>query len=75
MRPVINFGEYSAYSTVDCFRAIRLLLNRFKIPTAFFYNLKYGFFIDPNTEIITITGKGIKNDAHPDGYEPTKADI
>lgn len=60
MRPVVCIGENKAFETYDGCKSIRLFLNKFKLPASFFINRKYLFFVDPNIEMTTIIGKGIK---------------
>lgn len=71
MRPVVCIGENKAFETVDSFKSLRLFLNKFKMPASFFINWKYLFFVDPNLEITTIVGKGIKKENADPNYEPT----
>lgn len=60
IRPVLCIGENKAFETFDRLKSFRLLLSRFKLPASFFINKKYLFIVDPNIEVTTIVGKGIK---------------
>lgn len=60
MRPVVCIGENKAFETFDGLKSFRLLMNKFKLPASFFINKKYLFLVDPNIEVTTIFGKGIK---------------
>ena len=60
MRPVVCIGENKAFETFDGLKSFRLFMNKFKLPASFFINRKYFFLIDPNIEVTTIFGKGIK---------------
>jgi hypothetical protein len=71
IRPVLNFGENKAFETLDLLSSIKLFLNKFKLPTVFFLNKTYLFFIDPNIEITTVIGKGIKREEAEHYIEPT----
>ncbi len=62
MRPVLCIGENKAFETFDYLKSIRLFLSKFKLPALFFFNRKFLCFIDPNIEMTTIFGKGIKNE-------------
>ena len=71
MRPVVCIGENKAFKTFDGLKSFRLFLNKFKLPGSFFINRKYLFLVDPNIEITTIYGKGIKGENTDPNYEPT----
>lgn len=61
VHPVYSFGECDSYVTMPHFQKLRLALNRYKIPTVFFWGATFmPLFPRTDIEVYTVIGEGIK---------------
>ena len=71
--PVYTFNENKLFIVWNYFEKIRLWLNKFKIPTFFFFgNLFFPILPRTDVELITVVGKPIE---FPLISKPTKDDV
>lgn len=73
--PILYLNEHRAFWTFDYFTNFRLMLNRLKIPTVLFWNMKSLLFLPSDMEYISIIGKKVNYRFLKDGELPTKAEI
>lgn len=57
--PTLVFNEHKQFATFDHFLWLRLQINKLKFPAVVFFS-KWLLFLNPNFEMITVVGKGIK---------------
>lgn len=65
-------NEHRAFWTFDYFIKFRLFLNKFKIPTVFFWNWKTLMFIPPYMEYYIVIGKKLEYEPLPIGATPSQ---
>jgi hypothetical protein len=56
--PVVVLGEHQMYQTVDRFRALRLFVNKFKMPGVIHYS-RFGVLPDPEFDVTIVVGNPI----------------
>lgn len=59
--PTITLNEHKQFATFDHLHWLRFQMNKLKIPGVFFFR-RWLLFLNPNFEMITVVGKGIKLD-------------
>ena len=69
--PAITLNEHKQFATFDKFLWLRYQINKLKFPGVFFFS-KWLLFLNPNFEMITVVGKGIKLEKKSGHEEPTK---
>lgn len=69
--PTIVLNEHKQFSTFDYLHWLRFQINKLKFPGVFFFS-RWLLFLNPNFEMITVIGKGIKLDKQMHHYEPSK---
>jgi 2-acylglycerol O-acyltransferase 2 len=75
VRPVIITNEHKAMQTLDIFTKLRLLINKIKIPSVIYWNIKFGILFPPGVVMNTIVGKGVKGSKIYGKEEPTHQEI
>lgn len=72
IRPIFIFNENKMYSTSDFLLKQRILINKYKIPSAIFFSKYFGVLPNPFLEIYVVIGKKIDM---PQISNPTKEDV